>query len=151
MFQNLAALVAKTPLSLTLTMEGDAMTVIVIPKGDDKSDQALSTPLALTGSPAELDAEFASLISSYTQSRQSLAEQLEAAQTVMQAAAKSATTKAAKANQKTANKPAPGTTAQSGEDDGDEDDDDSASTAAPAASAKPVGKPVETDPLSDLF
>ncbi|MDN0082352.1 PRTRC system protein E [Crenobacter sp. SG2305] len=138
MFQALASLVEKSPLSLTITaQEGGLMTVVVIPQGTDKAAQGLSTPLSLTGTPAELDAEFAKLIGSYTATRLSLAEQLAAAETVMKAAGKDATTKAAKASQQKPSTPV--TAAPSSTDTSEEE----------AGEQEPVVVPGPTNPAKD--
>lgn len=98
LFKSLHALAKSTQIFCTITsVEDDQLKVIVMPKqARDGENPALSTPLVLTGTPEELDEQFASVLSSYTTSRTSLAESLSASQTIMDAAKKEATDTAAK-------------------------------------------------------
>ncbi|MBN4683783.1 PRTRC system protein E, partial [Pandoraea nosoerga] len=60
MFQELVPLVkASDKVVITLSMQGDEMTVVVAPTVSKPDDAALVAPIALTATPAELDAEFA--------------------------------------------------------------------------------------------
>ena len=103
MFTELAPLVrAADKVVLTLTITGDA---------------ALTTPLSLTATPAELDAEFAATLRGVTDSHRSLAEQAEATRSILDAAKSTQSTKATKALAKAA-------TPSGGADADDDDDDD---------------------------
>ena len=63
MFQELVPLVkASDKVVITLSMQGDEMTVVVAPTVSKPDDAALVAPIALTATPAELDAEFANAI-----------------------------------------------------------------------------------------
>lgn len=99
LFRSLLKLTQSTTIACFISSEGDGlMKVTVMPKpGKEGENPALSTPLQLVGTPEELDEKFADVLSGYTASRISLAESLAAAQTVMDAAKKDATEKAAKA------------------------------------------------------
>ena len=101
MFQALQTLLAVcASLSVTLVSNANGtITVTVIPKSNKGSENsaALNTPLSLTGTPEELDAEFVSILSKYTDSHKSLAEQLETTEAILEAAKKEAATKATKA------------------------------------------------------
>lgn len=86
MFQALHELATSTELHLTITAQGDDLRVVVLPKPKDGANAALSTPLALTASPAELNEKFVATLSSYTASRKSLEETLEETTNFMEAA-----------------------------------------------------------------
>lgn len=91
---------AKTTQLVLIISDGDEDTlkVTVMPKAaKDCENPALSTPLQLVGTPEELDEKFAEILGGYTASRTSLEDSLAASQTVMEAAKKEATEKAAKA------------------------------------------------------
>lgn len=95
--QTLLATVASITTSMVANEDG-TITVTVMPKAKkDGGNAALNTPLSLTGTAEELDAEFATLLASYTTKRSSLAEQLETTESVLEAAKKEAATKATKA------------------------------------------------------
>jgi PRTRC genetic system protein E len=92
--------------ALTLTISADAsdgrMTINVVPKPNaDLKEPALATPLSLTATPDEFDADFMRVLSTYRASRQSLAEQADATNEVLaaaqQASAKRGATAASKA------------------------------------------------------
>jgi len=84
MFQELVPLVkASDKVVITLSMKGDDMTVVVAPTVSKPDDAALVAPIALTATPAELDAEFANAIGGVTQARQGLAEQVESTKVSM--------------------------------------------------------------------
>ena len=75
----------------------------VVPKpAKEGANPALNHPLVLTATPAELDEKFDSILREYANKRKSLEETLEAAQTVMDAAGKSAQDKATAATKKAA-------------------------------------------------
>ncbi|MCO4865775.1 conserved hypothetical protein [Cupriavidus taiwanensis] len=118
MFTELAALVRESEkVVVTLTMQGDTMSVVVVPVIKNAADAALSTPLALSATPAELDEGFAAAVAGVSAARQSLAEQAEATKSILEAAKSSQSTKATKALTKAA-----GTTATTSDDDDGDDD-----------------------------
>lgn len=122
MFTQLNPLLA-TCASLTLTIvanDDGTLSVTIIPKAkkDSENAAALNTPLLLTATPSELDGEFIGIITSYNNKRQSLAEQLEATEAVLEAAKKEAASKAVKAVKKSAGKPEK-PKSESLDDDGD--------------------------------
>lgn len=90
LFQALHELAKSTDLHMTITAQGDDLRVVVLPKPKDGANAALSTPLALTASAAELDEKFVATLSSYTASRKSLDEQLEESTNFMEAAKQAA-------------------------------------------------------------
>jgi len=71
MFIELLPILRNRPLMLTLALVGDnAIRVNVIPKrakDSDSGDDALTTPLTVTGPPDELDREFASQLVGFTE------------------------------------------------------------------------------------
>ena len=127
MFKELFEL-ARASGPLTMAVSADTppgkMTVVVIPKpGDAKDESALATPLSLTATPEELDAEFTTVLASYRGQRQSLAEQVAATNEVLAAAREASVQKGSKAATRALAKPiAPTTTTAS--TTGDEPDDD---------------------------
>lgn len=127
MFTELAPLVrAADKVVLTLTMTGDAMTVVVMPVIKNAADAALTTPLSLTATPAELDAEFAATLTGVTDAHRSLAEQAEATKSILDAAKSTQSSKATKALAKAA------TPSGGAADDGDDDAEEGGSTAVDA-------------------
>ena len=143
--QTLLATVAGLSISIVANKD-DTITVTVIPKAKKEGgDAALNTPLQLTGTAAELDAEFVGIVANYSNKRMSLSEQLEATESILEAAKKEASTKATKAIKKGSGATAPATSATSTEtssasDDGDEEpaDSDSSQAAHTAGEAKPA-------------
>ena len=118
MFTELAALVrASEKVVVTLTMRGDLMSVVVVPVIKNAADAALTTPLALSATPAELDEGFAQALAGVTAARQSLAEQAEATKSILEAAKSSQSSKATKALAKAA---APSDASDSQQDSEDE-------------------------------
>lgn len=155
MFQELSAFLAHLA-SLSLTLVGNTdgtLTVTVTPKGA-KVAGALDTPLSLTGTPAELDAEFANILASYSAKRLSLAEQVAATEAILEAAKNEATEKAKKSIAKPS-KTVPAKSAATGgadEDDDRSDDDDnndSCSESATSESSSTTTKPAATE--ADLW
>lgn len=133
MFTELAPLVRATDkVVITLSMTGDAMSVVVMPVIKNAADAALTTPVSLTAMPAELDAEFATTITAVTDAHRSLAEQAEATKSILDAAKTTQSSKATKALAKAASSSNEGSSSES-----DEEDDDSS---APAAEAKAEAK-----------
>ena len=109
MFEELFALATSTTLTMVLSADAKTgrMTINVIPKPKkDVDEPALTKALSLTATPAEFDAGFVDVLTSYREVRQSLAEQAEATQEVLQAAKAASAKKAGEAMTK-AVKPAP--------------------------------------------
>lgn len=108
MFKELLPIAQETALTLTITANKKGeVTVIVIPRPVSKdSDPVLSRPMQLTATAEELDAEFASVIAGCTSSRQSLREQLDAYQEIVEASKKEVAGKSAAALKKATAKPA---------------------------------------------
>jgi PRTRC genetic system protein E len=100
--------------------KGEAISVTVIPKPKQTGDgaQALSTPLHLEGTPAELDEQFADLLTKYQEARQSLVDQMEATTAVLAAAKAEQAKKSTNAVKKAASPSKAGTVAD--DDEGDE-------------------------------
>jgi len=89
MFQQLTPLLNNATLVLTISGSAEALTLNVIPQPiDAKADGGLKTPLSITGTAAELDAEFADALTSYTASYLSMAESIANAQAQMAEAEK---------------------------------------------------------------
>lgn len=109
MFEELYALATNATLTMVLSTDEKTgrMTINVIPKPKkDVDEAALTKALSLTATPAEFDAEFVAVLKGYREVRQSLAEQAEATQEVLQAAKAASAKKAGEAMAK-AIKPAP--------------------------------------------
>jgi len=118
MFTELTPLVRSSEkVVITLAIQGDLMSVVVLPVIKNAADAALTTPLALSATPAELDDGFADAVAGVTAARQSLAEQAEATKSILDAAKSSQSSKATKALAKAAAPTASGSS--------DEDDDES--------------------------
>ena len=131
MFQELFQLALGATLSLTISVDEKQgrMTVNVIPKPKaDAGEPALSTPLTLTASPEEFDAEFVGVLNRYRTARVSLAEQAQITQELLDAAkaasAKKGTTAVAKASAKPAPAPASSKPASPTRNIGADDDTD---------------------------
>lgn len=137
LFKSLQDLSRSTQIVCIISSDTDSlMKVTVMPKpAKDGENAALSTPLQLVGTPEELDAQFAEVLTSYTTTRTSLAESLAASQTVMEAAKKDATEKAAKAAAAKTSRPATGSATPRAESVSDEENDaeDSGEPAVKAA------------------
>mgnify|MGYP003408286318 CR=1 FL=1 len=109
MFEELYALATGATLTMVLSADEKTgrMTINVIPKPKkDANEPALTKALSLTATPAEFDAGFVDVLKDYREVRQSLAEQAEATQEVLQAAKAASAKKAGEAMTK-AVKPAP--------------------------------------------
>lgn len=146
MFTELAALVrASEKVVVTLTMQGDLMSVVVVPVIKNAADAALTTPLVLSATPAELDEGFAQALASVTAARQSLAEQAEATKSILEAAKSSQSSKATKALVKAA-APAESSDANDEESKPQESAEGEASTTAEGSAATSGG----TDLASSL-
>jgi PRTRC genetic system protein E len=95
MFQELMPLLAQRMLILTLSRVGDEeICVNVIPKplkSDQQDDEnALTTPLAVTGAPKELDEQLPKQLAEFVETHLGLYSTLKSAKEQMEAAAKSA-------------------------------------------------------------
>lgn len=138
MFTQLIPLVrASEKVVLTLTMQGDKMSVVVMPVIKDATDPALTMPLSLSATPAELDAEFAAAVTSVTEAHRSLAEQAEATRSILDAAKSTQSSKATKALAKAASP----STSDAASDNGDDDESepgDGAPTPAKADASAPA-------------
>lgn len=101
MFKELFELVrASGPLTMAVSADAPrgTMTVVVIPKpADAKDEPALATPLSLTATPEEFDAEFTTVLAGYRTQRLSLAEQVAATNEVLAAAREASVQKGSKA------------------------------------------------------
>src|SRR5437867_348688 len=89
MFHQLFQLALSATVTMTISADekDGRMTINVVPKPKaDLKEPALSTPLSLTATPEEFDAEFVQVLSTYRATRQSLAEQAEATNEVIDAA-----------------------------------------------------------------
>jgi PRTRC genetic system protein E len=103
MFKELYELALGAALTLTISADEKKgrMTVNVIPKPRDAGEPALSTPLVLTATPEEFDADFVAVLAGYRTSHASLVQQAQVTQELLDAAkaasAKKATGAVAKA------------------------------------------------------
>lgn len=139
MFTELAPLVRATDkVVITLSMTGDAMSVVVMPVIKNAADAALTTPVLLTATPAELDAEFAVAITAVTDSHRSLAEQAEATKSILDAAKTTQSSKATKALAKAAS---PSSSASSSDSEDDDDDGDTPAADTKAEANAEAGAP----------
>jgi PRTRC genetic system protein E len=127
--------------TLTLTVSADEhsgkMTVNVIPKPKaDHGEAALSTPLSLTATPDEFDANFVAVLSGYRSEHRSLSEQAEATKELLQAATKASQTKArgavAKASGKPISQPAPAEDSAGGDEEVEAEGGQEVAAPAPA-------------------
>lgn len=152
MFKQLAGLLANnTAVTLMLTGTPEKMTVTVIPKAAKaaQGQEALSTPLVLTGSAEELDEGFADLVLNFSDKRKSLAEQFETTAAVLDAAKKSSAENAAKGISKTAKAAAGASKAESGKNGEDHNDDDDNLGEGGSNPVEPVTS--ATAPSTNLF
>ena len=143
--KSLLATVASLSVSLVLNADG-TITVTVLPKGKKEGENALNTPLSLTGTAEELDAEFAETLAKYNGTRLSLAEQLEATNAILEAAKQEASKKATTAVKKGSKASTPASPAASGDnDEDDENPEDSSgdSSTPPASTAASEAKPAD--------
>jgi len=92
MFKELAPLLRQRSLLLTVTHVGeDQFRVNVIPKKkQDSENDALTTPVSVTGTPEELDAELPQTLTTFVASHLELKNNLERAKADMETAAKAA-------------------------------------------------------------
>lgn len=113
MFEEMFVLATNATLTMVLSADEKTgrMTINVIPKPKkDVNEPALTKALSLTATPAEFDAGFVDALKGYREVRQSLAEQAEATQEVLQAAKSASAKKAGEAMSKAVKAaPAPAT------------------------------------------
>lgn len=111
MFLELMPLLRKRRLLLTISLvEGDTIRATVVPqKANETEDNAVTTPLAITGTADELDRELPSQLVDFVGAHLQLQSTLATAKAEMDAAAKAAREEA----RKKAAKPATATTAAS--------------------------------------
>ncbi|MBB1634994.1 PRTRC system protein E [Cupriavidus sp. UME77] len=154
-FQELATLVRTCEkVVLTITPQGDSLTVFVAPVVKNATDPALATPMVLTGTPLELDESFTAAMQSVVAARVELVDQIEATASILKAATANQSNKATKALAK-AGKAGGEASSEDGDDDGEANSTSSevASTSNAAGDAvvpAPVAKPTGTN-LADLI
>jgi PRTRC genetic system protein E len=102
MFVELMPLLRKRRLLLTVSLvEGDTIRATVVPqKASDTEDNALSTPLAITGTAEELDRDLPQQLVEFTGAHIQLQSTLASAKAEMEAAAKAAREEARKKSNK---------------------------------------------------
>ncbi len=150
MFEELYALATSATLAMVISADEKTgkMTINVVPKPKkDMGEPALTKDLSLTATPADFDAGFVDALKGYREVRQSLAEQAEATQEVLQAAKAASAKKAGEAMTK-AVKPAPAAATtkapvkaqtDTADDLDDDDPDEAGSTPQPAAATTAGG------------
>src|ERR1039458_3874883 len=113
MFTELMPLLRKRRLLLTVSLiEGDTIRATVVPqKASDSEDNALTTPLAITGTAEELDRELPQQLVEFTGSHIQLQSTLASAKAEMEAAAKTAREEARKKTSKPSSPASPATSA----------------------------------------
>lgn len=150
MFKQLAPIInAGTSLCIMVSAapEGN-LTVTILPQSKDGQSTALSTPLSVTATPDELDAELPAALTSYVGHRTSLAETLENVKTIMEAAGKTASEQATKAATKTTNE---ASCVESDEDD-ELDGEDTKASPVKATIGRTLAAPSpKVDPDLTLF
>ncbi len=139
MFKELAPVLRDRAVLLTVTLvDADQIRVnIVSKKLKDGDNDALTTPLSVTGTAEELDAELSKTIVGFVGAHLQMKNTLEKAKAEMDAASKAAQAEA-RAKSKTTTKPAPPKT----------EDTQPAAASKPAEPAKPA--PLKTASLFDL-
>jgi len=139
MFKELAPILRDRAVLLTVTLvDADQIRVNIVPKKlKDGDNDALTTPLSVTGTAEELDTELSSTIVGFVGSHLQMKNTLEKAKAEMDAASKAAQAEA-RAKSKTTTKLAPPKTESA----------QPAATAKPAESTKPA--PLKTASLFDV-
>jgi PRTRC genetic system protein E len=156
MFSALEPLVRSVgKLSLSLSIQGDDMRVIVVPEGETK-EPALRQPLILTALPAELDTGFVDSLQGYSAARKSLADQVAATTAILGSAEKSQADKAQKVLAKGSKPALPAPSSAKSEsaesdDDGDADESEAPSEATSKGTAAPAESATKQGGESDLF
>ena len=102
MFTELMPLLRKRRLLLTISLvEGDTIRATVVPqKASDTEDNALTTPLAITGTAEELDRDLPQQLVEFTGAHLQLQTTLDSAKAEMDAAAKAVREEARKKSSK---------------------------------------------------
>jgi PRTRC genetic system protein E len=149
MFKELYQLALGATLTLTISADEKKgrMTVNVVPKPrEEAGEPALSTPLVLTATPEEFDADFVAVLAGYRTSHASLVQQAQVTQELLDAAKAASARKATGAVAKAQGRPAPpaakratgvarASELDAGDDDAGADDSESVDSAStPAAS-----------------
>src|SRR5271170_1435202 len=113
MFAELMPLLRKRRLLLTISLvEGDTIRATVVPQnGPETEDNALTTPLALTGTAEELDRDLPQQLVEFTGAHIQLQTTLASAKAEMESAAKAAREEARKKTSKLSNTSSPTTPA----------------------------------------
>jgi PRTRC genetic system protein E len=113
MFTELMPLLRKRRLLLTICLiEGDTIRATVVPqKASDTEDNALTTPLAITGTAEELDRDLPQQLVEFVGAHLQLQTTLASAKAEMEAAAKAAREEARKKTSKPSNTSSPTTPA----------------------------------------
>ena len=139
MFKELVPVLRDRAVLLTVTLvDADHIRVNIVPKKlKDGDNDALTTPLSVTGTAEELDAELSSTIVGFVGSHLQMKNTLEKAKAEMDAASKAAQAEA-RAKSKTTTKLVPPKTESA----------QPAATAKPAESTKPA--PLKTASLFDV-
>lgn len=133
MFVALQQLLSQSPsLTMSITGQGNNLTVVVMPKPTAGDSAALAQPLKLTGTADELDAGFVEALTQFSTARLSVVEQVEATKAVLEAGRKESAAKATSAIKKAGKCSTPSAPAPSGNDD---DEGESSSDNSPAATA----------------
>jgi PRTRC genetic system protein E len=111
MFAELMPLLRKRRLLLTISLvEGDTIRATVVPqKASDTEDNALTTPLAITGTAEELDRDLPQQLVEFTGAHLQLQTTLASAKAEMDAAAKAAREEARKKTAKPSSASSPTT------------------------------------------
>ena len=113
MFTELMPLLRKRGLIFTVSfVEGDTIRATVVPqKASDTQDNALTTPLAITGTAEELDRDLPQQLVEFTEAHIQLQTTLASAKAEMEAAAKAAREEARKKTSKPSSPTSPATQA----------------------------------------
>lgn len=136
MFTQLSALVkdcASVNLIIAMNKNGTlSVTVLPKPKATGEDVAALSTPLSLTATAAELDEGFVGILAEYVATHQSLSEQIENTKAILEAAKtesqKKAATAISNAGKPAATKPSVSKATVAEDDPEDEDGGDDTGT-----------------------
>lgn len=150
MFKELAPILKNcTSINVILASNKDgtlSVTILPKPKETGESAVALSTPLSLTATPEELDAEFTQILTGYAVTHQSLAEQVENTTEILEAAKKESQKKATTAISKASTKSSTENSGSSG-DDIDEDQDVDSGNAGNANASQTTEVPAQAENL----
>lgn len=121
---QLLATCASVNILAVQTAEGK-LSLTFIPKAKESGGPSMATPFNLTGTPDELEAGIASALDQINGSRETLAEQVEATNTVLAQAAKDAAEKGSKALKGKQEKPGTASKSASTASAGDSGSEDS--------------------------